>query len=828
LKNFNFLTPPKLEDPEQTRIAGLISVVSWTLIFIICFFVIMEIILIPQNTLRVITIGLAFNLICGICIILSHIGKVRIAGSLFVIFLWLEITLLILSGGGISSTATSDYLLVILSAGLFLGWRTGFIVTGLCVVFDLFITLAEVFNYMPKGNIYYTPFHYLVTEYIRFSYVVIFVYYYSSNIESFLKKSLKEISIRKKAEEEIKEIMENLNDRVKELTGLHKFNNILREEKDMEKILSRLSEILPPSFKYPESTQIRLGLGSLHVITPKYIEKPDRLRTEFITSDKLPGFIEVNYIDEKLTFLNEEQELINTLGGMLRNEYDRRLAKSALVKSEHELRTLFSAITDAVVVFDREARYVKIGPTKYQFLFRDENDESLIGKSVYDLMPTETAALIHEKIKYVLDLNRAINFEFNVKSGDKKYWYFVSAYPFTEESVLWISRDFTEKKILEEKMQKTQRLEGLGMLAGGIAHDLNNLLSPIMMAAEIFKMKLTDPKLVNITEILITSANRGKELVKQILTFSRGFSPKFIHLKISEPIEEIKNLIQATFPKKITLQINLPDNLFAVLGDTTQLHQVLLNLCVNARDSMPNGGKLTIKAENFYLSEKESKDNDVKAGEYLLLTVSDTGEGIPEDIQNKLFDPFFTTKEEGKGTGLGLSTVRSIVKEHNGFIKLKSQVGKGTEFKVFLPAIEHKESDEVNELMKEIPFGNGELILVIDDEISIQNMTREVLETYGYRVKTFFNGIDALFFLAEQPAGEVKLIITDYNMPRVDGFDTIKLLRGKDPTIKVIIASGSTDLLLNLQETGINVQGTIQKPFTSSLLLQVLQNALIQ
>jgi two-component system cell cycle sensor histidine kinase/response regulator CckA len=499
-----------------------------------------------------------------------------------------------------------------------------------------------------------------------------------------------------------------------------------------------------------------------------------------------------------------------------------------LNKSEHELRTLFSAISDAVVVFDSEARYVKVGPTKYQFLFRDKIEESLIGKSVYDLMPLETATLIHEKIKYILDLKRAINFEFSVKSGDKKFWYFVSASPFTEESVLWIARDFTEKKLLEEKMQRTQRLEGLGMLAGGIAHDLNNLLAPIMMAAEIYKIKLTDPSLVNITETLITSTNRGKELVKQILTFSRGFSPKFIHLNISDQLEEIKKLIQSTFPKKINLQIDLQDNLLSVLGDATQLHQVLLNLCVNARDSMPNGGQLTIKAENFHLSEKESKAEEVKAGEYLLLTVNDTGSGIPDDIQSKLFDPFFTTKEEGKGTGLGLSTVRTIVKEHNGFIKLKSQEGKGTEFKIFLPAIEYRESGKVKEWVKEIPFGNSELILVIDDEISIQNMTREVLETYGYRVKTFFNGIDALFFLADQPAGEVKLVITDYNMPKVDGFDTIKLIRSKEPNIKVIIASGSTDLLLHLQETGINVQGTIQKPFTSSQLLQVIQNALTQ
>jgi signal transduction histidine kinase len=251
-----------------------------------------------------------------------------------------------------------------------------------------------------------------------------------------------------------------------------------------------------------------------------------------------------------------------------------------------------------------------------------------------------------------------------------------------------IDTETTQKKRLEAQLWRSQRLESIGSLAGGIAHDLNNVLSPILMSIHLLQLKLPDEQSQRVLQTLEKNVKRGANLLKQVLSFARGTEGTKTIIKIKYLLEEIEEIVQQTFPKFIICYIDIPENLWLISGDTTQLYQVLINLVVNARDAMPDGGLLTIAAENVVIDDHYTKMNiDAQAGSYLAISVQDTGIGISAEIQERIFEPFFTTKEVGKGTGLGLSTTLGIIKNHGGFMNVYSEIGKGTEFKVYLPVL---------------------------------------------------------------------------------------------------------------------------------------------
>ncbi|MFB2937874.1 response regulator [Aerosakkonemataceae cyanobacterium BLCC-F154] len=386
--------------------------------------------------------------------------------------------------------------------------------------------------------------------------------------------------------------------------------------------------------------------------------------------------------------------------------------------------------------------------------------------------------------------------------------------------------DITEKKQLEAQFLRAQRLESLGTLASGIAHDLNNILTPILAVVQLLPLKL--PNLNDNTQQLLktleSSAQRGADLIKQILSFARGVEGKRVNLQIHHLLFEIEQIIQQTLPKSIEINSNIPTNLWTISGDTTQLHQVFMNLCVNARDAMPEGGILQIVAQNFMVDEQYARMHlDAKVGAYVVVTVADTGMGIPPDILNRVFDPFFTTKDVGKGTGLGLSAVLGIAKSHGGFIDVQSEVNKGSLFKVFLPAIESSVNETNDDL--ELLTGQEELILVVDDEAAINEITKITLETYNYRVLTASDGIEAIALYAEYK-DEIAGVLMDIMMPTMDGTTIIPLLRRLNPNVYVVAMSGlnSTEVVNQVQKLGF--QGFLSKPFTTKELLWALYKGL--
>lgn len=390
------------------------------------------------------------------------------------------------------------------------------------------------------------------------------------------------------------------------------------------------------------------------------------------------------------------------------------------------------------------------------------------------------------------------------------------------KSVLVINTDITEKKQSEAKFLRVQRMENIGALAGGIAHDLNNSLAPILMASDMLREELTTEEGLKMLETMRNSAHRGADMVKQILSFSRGVSGDHVVLQLKHLISDMEKFARSTFPRSIQVRMKIPRDLFPILGDATQLHQVLLNLYVNARDAMPVGGTLQVEAANIHIDE--SHPNRQVTGPHIALTVSDTGHGMPPEVLDKIFEPFFTTKELGKGTGLGLSTVMGIVKTHRGFVTVSSEVGRGTSFRVFLPAADSKASAPAQKRQPP-PSGSGELILVVDDEKAILEMTKLMLEAYNYRVLTAFDGVEAIDLFTKN-RDEIKAVVTDMMMPNLNGPQLVRKLQELAPDLKVIGVSGlGSEASLNKAGKEF-VKSFLRKPFSPESLLVKLREIL--
>ena len=390
------------------------------------------------------------------------------------------------------------------------------------------------------------------------------------------------------------------------------------------------------------------------------------------------------------------------------------------------------------------------------------------------------------------------------------------------KSILVINTDVTDKRKVEAQFLRAQRMESIGTLASGIAHDFNNLLSPILMSIQLLKAKNTDETSLRLISMLQASAERGAGLVKQVLSFARGIEGERIALQPLHLIKEIVKLLKDTLPKSIEVEFEASEDLSLVAGDATQLHQVLMNLFVNARDAMPAGGKLIIRAENIHIDDNYARMNlEAKPGRFVLITIADTGMGISPEVINRIFEPFFTTKELSKGTGLGLSTVLAIVKSHDGFINVYSEPGRGTQFKIYLP-VAGSVSPGMADSSTLLKAGNGELILVVDDELAIREIAKGTLEAYGYRALTASDGTEAVALYA-QHKNEIKVVLTDIMMPYMDGLLTIRALQKLNPNVRIIASSGLAE---NSKIEG--VRGFLPKPYTAERLLNTLAEVIEQ
>lgn len=394
------------------------------------------------------------------------------------------------------------------------------------------------------------------------------------------------------------------------------------------------------------------------------------------------------------------------------------------------------------------------------------------------------------------------------------------------KSMLVINTDITERKRLEAQFLRVQRMESIGTLAGGIAHDLNNVLTPILMAIRMLRDEVTSRSGQDILNTLEASAHRGSGIVQQVLSFARGVDGERTIFQVKHPLSEVVTIAKDTFPRSIHITSKIEKDLWPIVGDPTQLHQVFLNLSVNARDAMPNGGRIQFEAQNTIVDENYAQmQPEAKPGPYVVVTIADTGVGIPPALLDKVFEPFFTTKEIGKGTGLGLSTVLGIVRSHGGFLNVYSEVGKGTRFKVHLPAADPAHTQTAKDPEATLPKGNLELILVADDEFAIREIIRLTLEANRYRVLTASDGTEAVAIFAQRGT-EIKAVMVDIMMPYMDGPATVRALQKMDPGVRCMAVSGlmENDKVAEMSENG--KISFLAKPFTTEQLLISLRDLL--
>ncbi|MBE9016378.1 PAS domain-containing protein, partial [Chroococcidiopsidales cyanobacterium LEGE 13417] len=494
-----------------------------------------------------------------------------------------------------------------------------------------------------------------------------------------------------------------------------------------------------------------------------------------------------------------------------------------------EQAALLEVATDAIFVRDLE----------HQILFWNKSAERLYGWQKAEILgkkATETFCLglltqIDNAIATIVEfgswqgeLHQVTKEGKNIVTSSR--WTLVRDEAGQPKSILVANTDITEKKQLEAQFLRAQRLENLGILAGGITHDLNNILQPILTAAQLLKLKFPDAdecyKQILLT--LETNARRGADLVKQILSFARGTEGKQAIVQVRHLLKDVEQLAKQTFPKSIEIKTDIPSDLWTVCANVTQLHQVLTNLVVNARDAMPDGGTLSLCAVNLRVDEiYASTIDEAKVGDYVVVTVADTGCGIPPEIIDRIFDLFFTTKELNQGTGLGLSTVLGIMKNHGGFVQVESKVGKGSQFRVYLPA--GTCNAERHSLQLELISGRGELILIVDDEAAVQQITQTSLEAYNYRTLIASDGIEAIALFVQHKQ-EISAVLMDMTMPLLDGLNAIRTLQRMAPQVKIIATSGLASNSQLAEAAGINVQAFLSKPYTLKELLDTLNRIL--
>lgn len=565
------------------------------------------------------------------------------------------------------------------------------------------------------------------------------------------------------------------------------------------------------------------GFSQCHLDLLAKLEVRANLVIPIVQGEKLWGLLVANHCSQARQWQQLEIDLLKQLATQLAIA----IQQSELYQQIREQAALLDVATDAIIVQSLD-NHIRFWNNSAEALYKWKAAE-VLDKNAHQLIFQDTSLQLQQAQKCVVECGSWQGELSQITKDGKQIivasrWTLVFNFQGQSQGILIVNTDITEKKQLEAQFLQAQRLESIGTLAGGIAHDLNNVLTPIITSAQLLRnTQFSLEKQQRLLSIIESSAKRGAALVKQVLSFARGLEGKQTTVELKHLLLEIHHVVKETFPKSIAIELDTTPDFCTVSGDATQLHQVLMNLVINARDAMPNGGTLSICTENIFIDENYARMNlDASVGAYSVITVADTGTGIKTEVLQRIFDPFFTTKEQGKGTGLGLSTVIGIIKSHGGFVTVESTVGKGTKFRVFLPTV--LAQSESTSLNQELLPGKGELILVVDDEAPIREITKTSLEKSNYRVITANNGFEAIAIYV-QHNHEISAVLMDMMMPEMDGLTTMRVLQQINPQV-VLIATSGLDNSFEDNSAFTDVQAFLPKPYTLQELLNKLHGLL--
>lgn len=634
--------------------------------------------------------------------------------------------------------------------------------------------------------------------------------------------SVMDVTARRQAQDENRKLVHALGERVKELTCLHGAAKVLQDNHlSTADWLSEIVGLIPPGWQYPEDAAARVCFGELQFASPGFAVTPWLQRAEFEDASGTRGAVEVAYLSEKPAeaegaFLAEERHLLNSLAEMICAALNRRSAEERLGEEKRFVDTLMDSLPGIVFLFDASGRFLKWNRVLEEVTGHSSADVARL--SPLDLVATEDVDTVAEALQAVLSNGEdAVEGHLLTRAGKSIPYYFKVARLTAGDTacVLGIGIDISERRHLEEQFRQAQKMEAVGHLAAGVAHDFNNLLMIISGYSELLLASLAKgaPQREAVEQIRL-AGDRAASLTSQLLAFSRHAVLQPRVLDVNEVVRDTERMLRRMIGEDVRLVTQLDPAVACTRVDPGQLSQVLMNLSVNARDAMPQGGTLTIETRNTQIDAAYCGAHpQAKPGEYVEISVTDTGSGMAPEVQAHIFEPFFTTKPVGKGTGLGLAMVYGIVEQSGGHIEVRSEIARGTAFRIYLPrATPDTPPSPPREEPAVIPRGT-ETVLVVEDEAALRDLNRHILDAHGYTLIDAADGNAALSLVATY-TGSIDLLVTDVVMPGLGGRALAEQLLGRYPKMKVLYVSGYTDDAVMRHGILHDQVNFLQKPFS--------------
>ena len=782
-----------------------------------------------ENCVRWLTIAGSIDLVCLSLFPLIKKGRLRLAGTILVALTTGMTSALAFTAGGLRSMAVQYFPVVILMTGLVLGRRACVIVGSFYAVIGSILATLDLTGNLPLSSVEYSSIFLWITLVILIAMYLLMQRIGDKSVEHALGKATSELERRKKTEEALR-ASEEFRKRVFDTSNMP---IVVSDPKTLQFL--DCNPAAARIFRHA-SVEETLTKTPLDVSAPVQYDGTPTLEQAKYYADRAikEGSIKFEWKHQRPDgeIWDAEVFMISFKAG------NRQLVQFTLIditerkKSEQRIElqaALLNASHDAILVWNVSGGIQFMNPAA----------EELTGQRLTECEGAELKTVLHSQSEVELDAalyqtthSGSWSGELTLQSDDEpervvaSRWTMAPLDPELPPSILITCNDITENKRLENLYLRAQRLESIGTLASGIAHDLNNVLSPIIMGVELLGMNTKDSEDQNSLTVMKESAHRGAETIRQLLTFARGTDPVKGPLQTQQILKEIGRLLQQTFPKNIQIYSDCADQPITVLADPSQLHQMLMNLCVNARDAMPEGGVLFLRLEETELSEEQAGIHpNARPISYAVFEVADSGCGIPAKILDRIFDPFFTTKPQGKGSGLGLATTLGIIEGHEGFVLVNSEADRGTRFRVYLPSVSSGELRAAAPEAHQITKGQGELVLVVDDEDPIIRMASGILTRHGYTCITANNASEALN-LYEQHREQIQLVLTDIMMPFGDGKQLTTILREQNPALPVVAMSGLSTSEFKSEIIKSGASAFVSKPFESEQLLGPISHLL--